>query len=173
MPTVADLLAATIGSIKLKILVFGPQVRTLSSEERTLNLQNKRIEIRAELEKSGHLVNYAEDLVDPALTGPAANPLMQELVIMSEYDLIINLVGSPGSIVEATTIALKPRLAQKASLYLDEDHIDGLVGQACANARDIGAHFQTYKYPTDLTDCHLLSHVVARVSVVQKMKYLL
>jgi len=136
-------------------------------------LQEKRKEIRAALENAGHFVKYAEDLVDPALTGPTANPLIQELVLMSEYDLIVTLVGSPGSIVEATTISLKPKLAQKASLYLDSDHQNGLVGQACRNAQNLGAHFQTYNYPGDLVDCHLLTHVSERAKSIQLLKFLL
>jgi hypothetical protein len=171
--SVSDLLDSTIGSIKLSILVFGPQVHTVSPDERTRNLQNKRKEIRNSLEMLGHKVNYAEDLVDPSLPGIAGNPMLQELVIMSEYDLIVTLVGSPGSIVEASMIAQKPNLARKTSLYLDEDHIDGLVGQACRMAQTMGAHFKTYKYPTDLVDCNLLGYVSSRVSEFQTMKYLL
>jgi hypothetical protein len=171
--TVSDLIAASIDPVLLKILVFGPQVVTLSSDERTRNLQNKRIEIRQALEVAGHYVKYAEDLVDPTLTGPSANPVIQELVLMGEYDLIVTLVGSPGTIVEASIISVKPLLARKSALYLDNDHIDGLAGQACRLAESMGAHFQTYLYPRDLTDCHLLTHVTERAAAFQLMKYLL
>ena len=171
--TLSDLLADALEPIKLKILVFGPQVKHISADERTSNLQNKRIEIRAKLEADGHSVNYAEDLVDPTIDGPFGNPVLQELLLMSEYDLIIVLVGSPGSIVEASIISTKPRLSQKTALYLDHDHIDGLVGQTCRFAQEHGAHFQTYSYPTDLTDCHLLTSVVKRVATIKVGKYLL
>jgi len=167
------LIANAIDAFKLKILVFGPQVHTPSAELRTAKLQSKRIEIRGKLEGLGHHVKYAEDLVDHNLDGPAGNMFFQELVIMKEYDLIVTIVDSPGSIAEATAIALKPALAQKASLFLDSDFVNGLVGAACRNAKDIGAHFETYTYPTDLDDCHLFGYILDRVSKLQKVKYLL
>lgn len=162
-----------ISSIRLKILVFGPQVHTPSTELRTAKLQSKRAQIRAKLEECGHHVKYAEELVDPSLAGPAGNALFQELVIMEEYDLIVNIVDSPGSIVEATAIALRPRLASKSSLFLDRGYEGGLVGQACKNAADIGAHYQSYLYPKDLDECNLMGFVLNRVGKIQKMKYLL
>ena len=170
---VKALIAYAVDAIKLKILVFGPQVHTPSSDERTARLQNKRREIRGKLEDAGHHVKYAEDLVDPDLTGAAGNAFFQELVIMREYDLIVTIVDSPGSIAEAAVIACKPDLAQKSSLFLDSAYSGGLVGQACKNAEDIGAHFQPYEYPRDLDECHLLGYVMDRVSKIQKMKFLL
>ena len=92
---------------------------------------------------------------------------------MKEYDLIIAIVDQPGSIAEATTIALKPHLAQKSILFQDQEFAAGFVASACRSAADIGAHLRTFTYPGDLDDCHLLSHVEERVRLVQKMKYLL
>ena len=167
-----DLLAKTITNISLKILVFGPQVAALSKDERTRNLQLKRIQIRDELERLGHHVRYAEDLVEPDLPGEFSNAFLQEIVIMTEYDLIVTIVDSPGSITEATMIAGKPDLARKASLYVDHEHRGGLVAQACDFAKSLGADYQTYKYPEDLVDCHLLGYVKDKVKNVQIVKYL-
>jgi hypothetical protein len=173
LPPITTLVSGAIDAIKIKILVFGPQVHTPSPDPRTAKLQNKRIEIRARLEAQGHDVKYAEDLVDPSLAGPAGNPFFQELVIMREYDLIVTIVDSPGSIAEATAMAMKPHLAQKASLFLDQAYSTGLVHATCKNAEDLGAHFQTYEYPGDLDNCHLLGFISTRVVKIQKMKYLL
>jgi len=167
-----DLLARSVTSISLKILVFGPQVKSLSEDERTKNLQLKRIQIREELETLGHHIKYAEELVDPDLPGETNNTFLQEIVIMSEYDLIVTLVGSPGSITEATAIAMKPALAQKASLFVDHDHRDGLAASACSLAQQLGADYRTYQYPEDLVDCHLLGFVKEKVKNVQIVKYL-
>ena len=169
---VSDLIAVGVNSIELSILVFGPQVADLSANARTRDLQNKRIQIKAELEAAGHNVKYAEELVDLSLTGPAANPLFQEVLIMQEYDLIVNIVDSPGSIVEATVVALKPSLARKTALFLDASYVDGLVGQACLNAQDIGAHYQTYAYPDDLVHCNLLGYVFEQIKRRQKEIFL-
>ena len=170
---IKTLIANAVDALKLKILVFGPQVHTPSCDVRTAKLQDKRRDIRGKLEGLGHSVKYAEDLVDPHLPGPTGNAFFQELVVMREYDLIVTIVDSPGSIVEAVAISLNPQLAQKSSLFLDNAYIGGLVGEACRNAADIGAHFETYAYPKDLDDCHLFGYILDRASKIQKMKYLL
>ncbi|MDX8465741.1 hypothetical protein RFM26_08600 [Mesorhizobium sp. VK23B] len=162
-----------IGAIKLKILVFGPQVHTPSLVEREAKFQNKRMEIRAKLEALGHTVKYAEDLVDATIGGPEGNAVFQEIVIMLEYDLIVTLVESPGSIVEATVIATNPKLAAKSVLFQDQAYSGGLVRQCCDNAVDLGAHFDTISYPDDLDQCHLYGKVLKRVSQIQKVKFLL
>lgn len=169
---IEDLLAKNITNIFLKILVFGPQIKAISTDERTRNLQLKRIQIREELETLGHHVRYAEDLVNPDLPGQTSNVFLQEIVIMNEYDLVVTLVGSPGSIVEATVIAKEPALARKASLFVDFDHSEGLVAQACNFAKQLGADYRTYQYPEDLVNCHLLGFVKEKVEKVQIVKYL-
>jgi hypothetical protein len=165
------LITAALDGIKLKILVFGPQVHTPSAEERVAKLQAKRVQIREHLEADGHLVKYAEELVDPSIGVPGGDAFFQELVIMREYDMIVNIVDQPGSIVEATMMAMKTHLASKAMLFLDAAYAGGLVSQTCNSAADLGAHLQHFHYPRDLDDCHLLGHVADRVRLVQKMKY--
>lgn len=170
MRTVANLFNAGLNAIKLNILVFGPQVAILSTEPRTLNLQKKRIQIRLELEQLGHNVKYAEDLVDPNLPSPQNNAFLQEIVIMAEYDLIFNIVDSPGTNIEAGLIASRPNLAEKASLFLDSQFNAGLSAEACRAAQILGADFNTYSYPTDLVDCNLLTFILERVSKAQLVR---
>lgn len=165
-------MGSTIGAGKLKILVFGPQVASPAGDDRTQKLQKKRIEIRQKLEASGHDVKYAEDLVDPTLPGVAANAIVQELLIMNEYDYIVTLVDSPGSIAEAALIASKPALARKASLFMDDEYKNGLPAQACQLAADMGGHFATYTYPGDLDACNLYGMIETRVTLIQTIKYL-
>ena len=167
------LIASSIGAVKLKILVFGPQVAKISTDVRTAKLQTKRIEIRAKLEALGHHVRYAEDLVDPTLPGMSGNAVIQELLIMGEYDFIVTLVDSPGSIAEATLISTRPELARKAALFIDDAYTSGLVADACRSAEGLGAHFATYAYPNDLDACNLFGKIELRASQIQTIKYLL
>ncbi len=169
MKSAKELIKESLGDTRLNILVFGPRPAPLSTIERTKNLQLKRIEIRKCLEDEGHYVKFAEDLVDPGLSD---NSFIQELVIMPEYDLIVTLVDSPGSISEATIISIKPELAKKACLYLDRDYHEGLVANVCDLAQKLGADFKMYKYPEDLVDCNLLGFVRAKVEVVKLIKFL-
>lgn len=170
--TIGTLIASGVSSVQLDILVFGPQVTTMSTDPRTLSLQKKRMQIKDELISLGHNAKYAEELVDPTLTGPDGNAMFQELLIMESYDLVINVVDSPGSIVEATMIAGQPAIAQKSALFMDGNYVGGLVHSTCLQAAEFGAHYQNYVYPTDLDDCHLLGFVLNRVRITQKKKYL-
>ncbi|MGN7885403.1 hypothetical protein [Dyadobacter sp. 22481] len=170
MDPIKSLISRGVKNVRLNILVFGPQVASLSAEPRTLNLQNKRIEIRQELEAAGHFVRYAEELIDPSLPDAHGNAFLQEIIIMAEYDLIFVIVDSPGSIAEATVISTRPNLATKASLYLDSSYATGLTAQACQLAEYLGAEFRLYTYPTDLTDCHLLTSITERVTKAQFIK---
>jgi hypothetical protein len=164
---VRDLISSSIDAIKLNVLVFGPAVDPLSTDERTRNLQLKRIQIRDELAARGHNPKYAEELVDPSL----GNMLMQEELIMREYDVIVTLVGSPGTITEAAFIARNPQLAQKSQLFMDAGHTNGLVAEGCRLAAQHGAYFKEYEYPRDLVDCNLLGFVMVRISAAQQIKY--
>lgn len=165
---IRTLIQTSVEAIKLNILVFGPKIDPLSPDERTRNLQLKRKQIREELEKLGHNSKYAEELVDPSL----GNMLIQEELLMREYDLIITLVGSPGSIMETGFITRSPQLAQKAQLFMDSAHTTGLVAEGCRLAKEMGAYFREYIYPDDLVDCNLLAFVKERVSAAQKIRYL-
>lgn len=140
----------------------------MSTDERQRNLQLKRVQIREVLEADGHNVKYAEDLVEPGI-----NAFLQEIVIMREYDIIITLVGSPGSNAEVGIIGSRPEIAAKSQLFMDSAHTTGLVAEACRNAAEWGAHFREYSYPTDLTDCHLLGFTLERVRATQAKKFLL
>jgi hypothetical protein len=56
--SVKDLLADSLSSISLNILVFGPQVTTPSTDPRTQKLQAKRQEIKAHLAAEGHMRKF-------------------------------------------------------------------------------------------------------------------
>ena len=141
----SQLLAETIDSIKLKILVFGPQVHPLSEDQETQDLQLKRLQIKDALNEAGHFAKFAEDLVVSGL-----NAMVQEKVMMQNFDLVIVLLGSYGANSEATLIADNPDLAMKAQLFLDSRHVNGFVHAVCKNAELHGAHFKSYQYPEDL-----------------------
>lgn len=167
-----DLILSTVASRKLKILVFGPQVATVSPDARTAKLQNKRKEIRHKLEALGHHVRYAEELVDPSLPGLMGNPVLQEMILMREYDFVATLVESPGSVVEATLIATDDELSRKSSLFIDQEYKDGLAAKACEMAEARGCHYQMYQYPKDLDECNLFGFISSRVSHIQAVKYI-
>ncbi|MES9905502.1 MAG: hypothetical protein ABW168_22845 [Sedimenticola sp.] len=172
MRTVKELLDENVNSISLKILLLGPQVNNLSDDQRILELQNKRLEIKGALSSLGHTVSYPEDIIDDGSPDPGVGVLHKELLIMNQYDVIVALIGSPGTFVEIGIIASRPQIATKSTLYIDEEEKDGFVMKACQDAEFIGADYNTFKYPEDLTECNLLGFIKKKISSVQMTFFL-
>jgi len=158
-----------MNATKLDILVFGPAVDPPSSDPFIASMQTKRQEIRKRLQNAGHNCLFGEDVVDPALPAHLADPLLQETVAMKAADLIIVLVGAPGSIAEAKTITTHKDLCAKAAFYCFEDHKDGLVAKHLQFMTNYGATFTLVRLP-DVVACQLTGTVLDRVLAVQAGK---
>jgi hypothetical protein len=170
--TIEQLLAEALQQNKLNVLVFGPALDRNPENDFVAELQRKRRDIRAALEQDGHDVRYGEEVVKPDLPPPTDNPLLQELLLMRAFDLIVVLVHTPGTIAEATCVALRPELAPKAHLFICEEHRGGLAWNACRLAEQQGAALNEFTFPTDLRDCHLLTRVLERARKIQVGKVL-
>jgi hypothetical protein len=163
MIDVASIIEKELASTPLEILVFGPAVDPPSPDPFVASLQNKRKEIKTRLIADGHSVAFGEDVVNPSI--PAA-PLVQEIAAMSAADLIIVLVGSPGAIMEATTISHNKSLCGKASFYCFENHKDGLVVKHLQYIIQFGATLQLVTLP-DVQICKLTTTVLEKVRAIQ------
>ncbi|MEX0289945.1 MAG: hypothetical protein AB3N14_12625 [Flavobacteriaceae bacterium] len=172
MRNVKQIIEESISPIALDILVFGPQTKKMSDDERTLALQNKRIEIRDRLREEGHNVFFAEELVEEGLSGKLGNMMTQEELLLMECDLVVALVESKGTLVELGVITSKESYSKKAHCFLDKDHCAGLAHQACENAKAKGAFYTNYKHPEDLDLCHLLGYIRDSVEETQLAKYI-
>jgi hypothetical protein len=85
-----------------RVLVWGAAPGTAAA--------SKRHQIRDELQANGHSAFFSEDLSFPASAGVPTN--IQELLQLNEYDLVVNVANSYGSLGEAHeyAIVLKQRL---------------------------------------------------------------
>lgn len=154
---------------KLEILVFGPAIDPPSPNPHTASLQLKRREIKRRLIEEGHSASFAEDIVDPSLPAPLADPLLQEIAAMRAADLIVILVYSPGSILEAKTITGSKELCPKAAFYCFEDHKGGLVVQHLQHMVAFGVSVQLVSL-ADVKACHLTGAILEKVLAIQIAK---
>lgn len=166
---VKALIAAKLKATKLEILVFGPAVDPPSLDPYVASLQAKRKEIRKRLVDEGHSVAFGEEVVDRAMPAHLASPLLQEIVAMRAADLIIVLVHSPGSLLEAGTIANKQELCPKARFYCFEEHKDGFVVKHLRSLTPFGATCDLVSLAA-VQACHLTTTVMDRVQAVQAGK---
>jgi hypothetical protein len=172
MMDVRALIDRHLRATKLEILVFGPAVHPPSTDPYVASLQQKRKQIKERLLSEGHNALFGEDIVDPSLPSHLTDPLLQEVVAAGEADLIVVLVGSPGSIFEAQAISSRRELCAKAAFYCFEDHEDGLVVQHLRYMRTFGATCQLVSL-ADVNACHLTAAVLDKVAAIQIAKALL
>jgi hypothetical protein len=166
---VKALAAARLKATKLEILVFGPAMDPPSLDPYVASLQAKRMEIKRRLIAEGHSVAFGEEVFDPAMPAHLASPLLQEIVAMHAADLIIVLVHSPGSILEAGAIVSKQELCPKARFYCFEEHKDGFVVKHLRSLAAYGATCDLVSL-TAVQACHLTSTVMDRVQDIQAGK---
>lgn len=165
MASVKELMEKALASAKLDILVFGPAVEPRSNDAHIASLQQKRLDIRQRLLDEGHSARFGEEVVDASLPAHLSDPLLQEVAVMRVVDLIIVLVGSPGSIAEAISISREGSLCRKATFYCFEEHKDGIVGKHLKFLESQGATFSLMSLP-DVEACHLTGAVLEKVRAV-------
>lgn len=163
---------SALRSIKLKILVFGPSPLGTHASPFEAELGRKRADIRDALNADGHAAVFPEDLLKGTTDPAIDNPYLWELSLVREYDLVVHLVGSPGSIDELSLFH-RPELALKATFFFNRAHITGLPFAHATTLENIGATLQTYLYPDDLASCNLMTQVKNKVHKVQIGKYLI
>lgn len=171
MSQIEDLYRKNIKSIKLRILIFGPDPKMRNRNTRLQALKQKRIQIREHLLRDGHFAAFPEDIIDPNAPPPINNAALAEVFLMKEYDVIVVLVETPGSNVEAGQISMSTSISAKSLLFICNEHTDGYAYQACQLAQQNGAILGTFSYPGDLRDCHLLTKVSEMILKIQRGKF--
>lgn len=170
--TIHQLLAQNLSACKLKILVFGPSPSTSSTDVAVYALLKKRKEIQTRLRQLGHVADFPEDLLTFSGSMPCDNTLVQEFILIKDYDMVVLLVESPGSNVELGLISIKPEFARKSQCFIREEYAGGLAHSACKSVKDLGGDFYPFKYPDDVDLCNLLTSVERQVQKIQLAKLL-
>lgn len=168
-------LASALTTVQLKILVFGPDPKQATTHPRSKagKIAKKRIEIRDWLITMGHTAHFPEDIYAPGSSGSIANVPLQEIAMMRRYDVVIALVDSPGSHTELGYIAADPRIAQKSHVFVDRAYKSGFVYKTAQAVQILKGAFHPFKYPDDITLCHLRTKIAKTINDLCLAKYLL
>jgi hypothetical protein len=147
----------------LAILVWGPGASAG-------DLYRKRLHIRDELRRRGHAAFFSEELA-----GGAPDSLSQkgiEFLQAQAADLIVVMQASYGSVAEVHDLAEHRVINFKMLIFVDETATDGYSYRgALAELKALYNNVETYKYPEDIVQCHLLTKVIEKVNVLQMVKY--
>ena len=147
----------------LAILVWGPGASAG-------DLYQKRCQIRDELRRRGHAAFFSEDLVDSSPTSLSQKGI--EFLQAQAADLIVVMQASYGSVAEVHDFAEHRVINFKMLIFIDERATDGYSYRgALAELKALYNNVETYKYPDDITQCHLLTKVLDKVNVLQMVKY--
>jgi hypothetical protein len=157
--------------INLRILVFGPSCTITHAPGFTADLATKRGQIRDALNGDGHTAVFPEDLMHGSIDPLIDNPYIWEQLLVKEYDMVVNLVGSFGAVTEMS-LFMRENLALKAALFFNQDHCGGLHFQQAKAIEALGATLETYVYPDDLASCNLMKRVRAKVWAVRVGKFM-
>ncbi len=147
----------------LAILVWGPGASAG-------DLYQKRLQIRDELRRRGHAAFFSEEL-----EGSAPESMSQkgiEFLQAQAADLIVVMQASYGSVAEVHDFAEHRVINFKMLIFIDERAADGYSYRgALTELKALYNNVETYKYPDDITQCHLLTKVLQKVNVLQMVKY--
>lgn len=152
--------------INLKILVFGPSCTIAHPPGFTADLAAKRQQIRDALNGDGHSAVFPEDLMHGSIDPVIDNSYIWEQMLVKEYDMVVNLVGSFGAVTELS-LFMRDHLALKAALFFNQDHCGGIHFQQAKVIEALGATLETYVYPDDLATCNLMKRVRSKVWAVR------
>lgn len=144
---------------RLSVLIWGP------SERGDKDLYRKRVQIRNKLQELGHEAEFSEDILTPSVIGAGGiNLSVAELLQAREYEYIVSIMGSPGSIGEVHDFCHIPEIAHKMTICINEEHLSGYSGHGVLPIFE-GNHgrIEKFKFPDDITGCHLLKRVVDQV----------
>lgn len=143
----------------LSVLVWGP------GKQGDKDFYRKRVQIRDKLKELGHKAEFSEDILTPSvIEAGGINLSVAELLQAREYEYIVTIMSSPGSIGEVHDFCHMPKIAHKMMICINEEHLSGYSAQGVLRIFE-GNHgrIEKFKFPDDITDCHLLTRVVNQV----------
>lgn len=152
-----------VKQVSLAILVWGPG-------ESAGDLYRKRLQIRDELRRLGHCAVFSEEL-----TG--MNPMNYsqkgiEFLQARSSDFIVVMQCSYGSVAEVHDFANFSVISHKMLIFIDQAAEDGYSYQgALAELKILYNNVETYKYPEDIVQCHLLKKILVKVNALQMVRY--
>ena len=158
-----DALQQAVRQTPLVILVWGPGASAA-------DLYQKRLQIRDKLRELGHAAMFSEDLA-----GSTSDHFSQkgiEFLQAQAADLIVVMQTSYGSVAEVHDFASYRIINFKMLIFIDERAQDGYSYRgALTELKTLYGNVETFKYPDDITQCHLLGKVLEKVGVLQIVKY--
>jgi hypothetical protein len=156
-------LQAAAKKVPLSILVWG------QDPTRDTDIARKRSDIRLALENEGHNAMFSENItsrLDPALSEKS-----KEFIEAISADFTVILIeDSPGASAEVHDFCNHPKIAPWCLVAVPNKYRAGYSANGAIKDLE-DAHNGVFWYdPADITDCHLLTKVVAKAEALRQMR---
>lgn len=135
-------------------------------------LYEKRVQIRGQLRLLGLAAVFSEE-IDATNPSKRFSSKAKELCQAIAADFIVVIQASPGSIAEVHDFAgLFAAVGRKMLIFIDERFQEGYsYSGTLQELRQLYNNVETYRYPEDISECHLLNAVEKKVRVLQAAKW--
>ena len=152
-----------VNQVPVSVLIWGP------GENSENPLRSVREDLRSQLRQNGHAAVFSEELSDLSLPFSIR---MQQLAQAQEFDLIVSIPCTPGSIGEIHDFASDRRVSGKVLVFLNSDF---LVGYSASSLKSINSFVscQIEYYPNETDTEIIFSTTLSEVQKIREIKYLL
>lgn len=154
---------AEVFKVPVGILLWGPG---LDSDN---PLAPVRLRLRSTLRENGHAAFFSEELCDPH---KPFSIRIQQLAQAQDFDLIVSMPCTPGSLGEVHDFAADRRIHAKLLVFLNELHSSGYSAQSLeALSTFLSCHLAYY--PDENNTAVIERRTLEEVQKIRELKYIL
>ena len=154
---------AEVDRVPVGVLLWGP-----ASDAET-PLATLRVSLRTRLRQDGHAAFFSEELCDPS---KRFSVRLQQLAQAQDFDLIVSLPCTPGSLGEIHDFAADRRVHAKLLVFLNQLHLEGYSAQSLQALSTI-LSCQLEYYPNESEAGIIEARTLAEVQKIRELKYIL
>ncbi len=152
-----------VNRVPVSVLLWGPGIKSSSP------LAHLRTNIRSKLREKGHACFLSEEIQDP---NSPFSVRTQEVVQAQEFDLVVSLPCTPGSIAEVHDFASDRRVTAKMLVFLNKQHVKGYSARSLQALSTILSLKIEY-YPSEKELSPIQEVTFEHVQRIREMKYLI
>jgi len=98
------------------------------------------------------------------------NLTVAEFLMAKNFDYVICLMDSPGSIAEVHDFAKIPNIASKMMICVDIDNSEGYSAHTLRIFEGYNGKIDWFEKPKDILECHLKTRVIDQIQKVAESR---
>lgn len=152
-----------VSRVPVGVLLWGPGMSSKSP------LALVRTDLRTQLRRDGHAAYFSEELCG---TKGSTSIRLQQLAQAQEFDLVVSIPCTPGSIGEVHDFAADRRVNARTLVFINEETIGGYSPQSLA-AISTAVSCTLLRYPNEKNAKAIKLQTLQEVQRIREMKYIL